>query len=271
MSLIGAACSVLPSVAHSFHGRPLALDRRAGGVGQHGAVSIYLEESMTGRGARGMLTVSVALAGVSCGGGGTGPGGQGTAVMAKANPSGDGQSGAIGTALPAPLRVQITDGGAPVVGRAVNWQIQAPGAGVNPATSSSGADGIATTTVTLPRFKRRYRHLHRGQRPPQSFVATSTGVGTAVTVSVLNDTVLPSAFELRAGGTVTFTWAVTAIGHNVNPVPPAGIPASPGLPGVQNGPFSFDAVFPTTGTYQFFCTAHGSANSGMRGAITVVP
>lgn len=229
---------------------------------------------MTGRMAKGALVVAVIGAGASCGGGGTGPGGQVTAVMAKPDPSGDGQSGAIGTALPAPLRVQITDGGSPVAGRTVSWQIQAPGAAVNPATSSTGADGIASTTVTLPPFGG--SHVISAAATgvlgsPQSFVATSTGVGSAVTVSVINDAFFPSAFDLRAGGTVTFLWATSAIGHNVSPAPPADIPASPGLPGVQNGPFSFDVVFPLTGTFQFFCTAHGSLTSGMRGAITVVP
>lgn len=229
---------------------------------------------MIGRATSQTLMAAVILAGVSCGGGGTDPGGQGAAVMAKATPSGDGQSGALGTVLPDPLRIQIIDGGAPVAGRTVNWQILAPGAGVSLATSSTGADGIATTMVTLPPFggNNVVTATSTGVTgSPQTFVATSTGIGTAVTVSVINDAFLPSAFELRAGGTVTFTWATSAIGHNVNPVPPADIPVSPGLPGTRDAPFSFAAVFPAPGSYRFFCTAHGSAISGMRGTITVVP
>ena len=52
---------------------------------------------------------------------------------------------------------------------------------------------------------------------------------------------------------------------------PANLPASPGLPGTHDAPFTFDAVFLGTGTFRFFCEVHGSANSGMRGTITVVP
>lgn len=229
---------------------------------------------MTGRAAKRLCVVVVGLAGAGCGSGSTDPGGQGTAVMAKANPSGDGQSGVIGEVLPAPLRVQITDGGSPVAGRTVAWQIQAPGASVSPATTQTGADGVAMTTVTLPPFggNNIVTAVSTGVNgSPQSFVATSTGAGTAVTILVVNDGFLPSAFELKAGGIVTFTWATSALRHNVTPVAPANLPASPGLPGTRDAPFTFDAVFLATGTYRFFCEVHGSANSGMRGTITVVP
>lgn len=227
---------------------------------------------MTGRGTRELIVVFLATAGVGCGGGGTDPGE--TAVMTKAGPSGDGQSAPLSTVLPEPLRVQIVDGGAPVAGRTVTWQIQAPGGSVSPAMTQTGADGIATTTVTLPPFGSAnvVSASSTGVNgSPQTFIVTSTGAGTAVTVSVINDAFLPSTFDLKAGGTVTFTWATSAFSHNVNPVAPTDIPASPGLPGSHNAPFSFDAVFPATGTFRFFCTVHGSANSGMRGTITVIP
>jgi plastocyanin len=194
--------------------------------------------------------------------------------MTKANPSGDGQSAPLGSTLPEPLRVLVTDGGGPVAGRTVVWQILAPGASVTPATTQTGADGIAGTTVTLPPYGSANvvsASSSGTNGSPQTFVATSTGAGTSVTVSVINDAFLPSTFDLKAGGTVTFTWAASAVSHNVNPVAPAEIPASVGLPGSHNAPFSFDAVFPVNGTFRFFCTVHGSANSGMRGTITVVP
>ncbi len=105
---------------------------------------------MTGRAASRVFAVIIAMAG--CGGGGTGPNGPGTAVMSKASPSGDGQSGPISTVLPDLLRVRILDGGAPVSGRTVSWQIQAPGGSLSPASSVTGADGVAATTVTLQPF-----------------------------------------------------------------------------------------------------------------------
>lgn len=225
---------------------------------------------MTGRG----VVCGIVMAGAGCGGA-TDPGGPGTAAMTKAAPSGDGQTGVLSTVLPAPLRVQIIAGGSPVAGRTVTWQIQAPGATASPVTTQTGADGIASTSVTLPPFGGSHVVTATStgvNGSPQNFVATSTGAGTAVTVSVINDSFFPATFDLKVGGTVTFTWASSALNHNVSPVAPMSIPASPGLPGSRNAPFSFDTVFPATGTYRFFCTVHSSADSGpMRGTITVVP
>jgi plastocyanin len=65
-------------------------------------------------------------------------------AMAKLAPSGDGQTGGIGTTLPLPLRVRITEDGVPLAGRVVTF---APGAGAGtliPATDTTDGDGIAS-------------------------------------------------------------------------------------------------------------------------------
>lgn len=95
--------------------------------------------------------------------------------------------------------------------------------------------------------------------------------GLTATVTVANDVFQPSAPGVKAGGTVTFVWASGAQNHNVTPVGSGSLPASEGLPGTRNAPYSFGATFTAVGTYPFFCSAHGSPTSGMRGSVTVVP
>ncbi|MDP9145764.1 MAG: hypothetical protein M3N43_13930 [Actinomycetota bacterium] len=65
-------------------------------------------------------------------------------AMAKLAPSGDGQTGGIGTTLPLPLQVRITEDGVPLAGRVVTFT-PGPGAGtLLPATDTTGIDGIAS-------------------------------------------------------------------------------------------------------------------------------
>lgn len=212
---------------------------------------------------------------LGCGGGSTGPGAN-DLVMAKASPSGDNQSGPVGTTLAASLRVVVTQAGAPVVGRTVTWSILASGGSVSPASSSTGADGVASTSVTLPPFAAtsQVRAVSNGATgSPVLFSVTSTGATNLLTVQVINNAFQPANAQLTAGGTVTFEWASGAGPHNVTPVAPNTIPASanPAPPGTHDAPYSFSANFPTTGVYAFFCGVHGAPSSGMHGSVTVVP
>jgi plastocyanin len=68
---------------------------------------------------------------------------------------------------------------------------------------------------------------------------------------------------------VNFTWGTGAAGHNVTPV--GSLPISPGHPALLSALQSFLQVFPTPGTFVYFCSAHGTAQAGMRGTVTVVP
>lgn len=85
----------------------------------------------------------------------SGPSGGGeepVVTMAKLAPSGDGQTGGIGTILPLPLRVRITEDGVPLAGRIVSFT---PGAGAGslvPATDTTDADGIASAEWHLANF-----------------------------------------------------------------------------------------------------------------------
>lgn len=64
--------------------------------------------------------------------------------------SGKGQQGILGQPLAQPLVVQvIDDAGAALPGLVVQWQVTSGSAALNPATSTTNAQGRASTTVTL--------------------------------------------------------------------------------------------------------------------------
>jgi plastocyanin len=195
-------------------------------------------------------------------------------VLTKASPSGDGQNGTVSATLANPLRVLVTQSGAAASGRAVNWSI-APATGeVNPSNSVTDANGIAATTVTLPPIAgpATVTATSAGASgSPQSFTLTATGAGTEVTVQVINTNFVPATFDLKVGGTVTFTWGAGSAGHNVTPVPPNLIPTSGNLPDTRSAPFSFQTTFPALGTFKFYCSIHGAPDVNMAGTITVIP
>ncbi len=131
----------------------------------------------------GILAAAATAVLLGCGGGGDSGGGPSPAglTVAKApSASGDGQSGEVGTPLAEPLRIIVTLDGAPQAGTAVTWSATGTGAGVDPASSTSGTDGIAATAWTL------------GQTAgPQSAQATVSGAtGSPVTFGA---TALPGA------------------------------------------------------------------------------
>lgn len=147
---------------------------------------------------------------------------------------------------------------------------------MNPASSSTGADGIASTTVTLPPFaaSNAVTAVSAGASgSPLHFSVTSTGATAAVTIEVVNNVFLPDNAQVEAGGTVTFQWSSGSRDHNVTPVAPNTIPMStnPAPPALHDTPYSFATTFPAAGTFVFFCGPHGTPSSGMRGVITVVP
>ena len=94
----------------------------------------------------------LALLVAGCGGGdgdtGPPPGDEPLVVQKAPTNSGDGQTGTVGEALGAGLRILITRAAEPEAGVGVQWAT-ANGGSLAPATSTSGADGIATTNWTL--------------------------------------------------------------------------------------------------------------------------
>jgi hypothetical protein len=91
------------------------------------------------------MAVAVFGAGCSDGAGPDDPGG----AEAIAAHDGNAQVGTVGVALPAPLRVKLTDeAGNPVAGVTVTWSVTAGGGSIT-ATSPTDAAGIAAATFTL--------------------------------------------------------------------------------------------------------------------------
>ncbi len=96
------------------------------------------------------------------------------------------------------------------------------------------------------------------------------------TINVQNNSFNPSSLTITQGTQITFSWVGS--GHNVAPAStnPLAEPASAGLPGTHNAPFSFAVTFGTQGVFRFYCTVHGAEPTpgtvtGMAGTITVQP
>ena len=199
-------------------------------------------------------------------------------VAKTATASGDAQNGTAGIALTNPLRVAVSDGGILADGETVTWATTSGGS-LSPATSTTDVNGVATTIWTLGPgggAQTATATVAGASGSPVTFTASSPVVPT-ITVAPGGALVFsPVTITISAGQSVRFVWAGGATNHNVSPdVGNASpLPSSPGLPALLNAPQDFNAVFPTAGTFKFFCTAHGanpSAGSvtGMSGTVTV--
>jgi plastocyanin len=191
-------------------------------------------------------------------------------IIALASPSGDGQTGTPGTPLDQPFRVLMANGSAqPEPGRTVTWAVTAGGGSLSPVTSTTDANGIATTRLTLgpsTGLNRVTASSPGANGSPRPFTATGVIPGEFIQVDVNNNSFSPASATIAAGGTVLFRWPEGARQHNIVPVAPQ---TKPSAPTVVDGPATHEETFPTRGTYNYFCSVHGSANGGMRGTIVV--
>jgi plastocyanin len=202
-----------------------------------------------------------------------------TLALAKtATNSGDAQAGTAGVALASPLRVVVNDGGLLQNGVTVNWAT-AGGGSLAPATSTTDASGVATTTWTLGAgggAQTATASVSGASGSPVTFTATSPVVPTITAAPGGALQFSPATITINAGQSVRFVWAAGATNHNVSPDlgTPSALPASPGLPALLDAPQDFNVVFPAAGTFKFFCAAHGANPSagnvtGMSGTVTV--
>jgi plastocyanin len=93
------------------------------------------------------------------------------------------------------------------------------------------------------------------------FTATATAAGAAG-VSVQDNVFNPANATLNAGGTVTWTWTGSNP-HDVTWVAGGFTNSSTQTSGTH------DVTFPSTGTFSYYCTVHGTPTTGMRGTVTV--
>lgn len=182
--------------------------------------------------------LTLAAAGIASCGGGSGPTNTNTPAIAKtATASGDGQTAQVGTALALPLRVVVTENGAPKAGATVTWAAAGTGASVNPTQATTDAGGVAATTWTLGTTagtETATATLSGATGSPVTFTATATAVPVpliAMTATASGDAqadsvaaTLPNPLRVlvtlsgavQAGDTVT--WATSGTGAAVNPV-----------------------------------------------------
>ncbi len=98
--------------------------------------------------------------------------------------------------------------------------------------------------------------------PAEAGVATN-----AITVGGSSNKFTPSTLTIKAGDTVTWTWAGGA--HTVTSGANCTSDMAYGTDGIQSAVGStFTHTYPTAGTFEFFCEPH-CASSGMKGTIVV--
>ena len=174
--------------------------------------------------------------------------------------SGNNQNGTARTALPNPLIVELRDANNdPVQGKQVNWAIVTGGGSVNPAGSTSGADGRAQTVFTpgcTVGNQTASATAASFTGSPATFQANVSSSGGAAAVDVNDNFFSPAAVTICAGEQVEWTWRGVAP-HNVTF--DAGGPNSMTLTGAGN---TFSRTFASTGTFTYLCTVHGTSMSG---------
>jgi plastocyanin len=197
-------------------------------------------------------------------------------VAAAPTSSGDGQTGPPGEALPEQLRVVITRASEPQEGIEVAWATTGGGS-LDPATSTTGADGIASSTWTLgptEGAQSATATVADAEGSPVTFTATAEAdepppPPADATIQVLGPSggnrFSPTNVTIQAGETVEWVWPPGAISHNV--VPDDTEPTSSGSP--TDGPNTYRYTFNTAGTYNFHCAVHEGL--GMTGTVTVEP
>ena len=151
---------------------------------------------------------------------------------------GNNQTGAASAALPAPLRVLVTDAdGAPLEGVDVEWEVVTGGGSV-PASSVSGADGVASATFVLGATigAQSARAVLEGVAgSPVTFTATASDA--AAGIQLLSVTPVPADAPfvhdtyVRDGIVFMFAWDEGVRIYDVGNGMAGGTPAVPKLVG----------------------------------------
>jgi plastocyanin len=180
--------------------------------------------------------------------------------------SGDGQSGAVGSTL-APLEVRVTNAaGEGLAGVEVTFTVTSGGgqivlgppgptntAGVTAAFLQLGAEqGTNTVDATVS----------SNPELTVTFTATATAAAGTTAVDVLDNFFAPTTAQVGPGGSVRWTWGGNNQ-HNVTWVSGGFSNSDTQASGTH------EVQFPSAGTFDYYCTIHGSPTSGMRGTIAV--
>jgi plastocyanin len=232
-------------------------------------------------GAAACLLAIVGCGGDDDGGSGPPPPEDPLEVAAAPAPNGNGQTGPPSAALPEDLRVVITRASDPQEGVQVAWAT-ASGGSLDPATSTTDADGIASSTWTLGPTAGAHSAtatVADADGSPVTFTATAEDdepppppPPADATIQVLGPSggnrFSPADVTIQVGQTVEWVWPSGAVGHNVTPDDTEPTSSGP----VVSGPETYSFTFNTAGTYNFYCVAHGTpGGGGMSGTVTVEP
>jgi plastocyanin len=179
--------------------------------------------------------------------------------------SGDNQSATVSQSLANPLVVRVRNaGGQGLQGVAVQWSVVQGGGTLGATSTTTNAQGEASTTYTVGSATGTNEvraSVQTALAINASFTATANAPSTGVTVGVANFQFTPPSATVAAGGTVT--WNFNQGIHNVTWVA-GGFTNSGDL-----GSGTYQVTFPAAGTYSYYCSIHGSPGSGMAGSITV--
>jgi plastocyanin len=190
------------------------------------------------------------------------------AATSLASLSGDQQRGEINSELAEPVVAKVSDQfGNGVAGVPVAWA--ATGASVSAASVPTDASGASAVNVTLGGTVGSITITATAASltgSPVTFTGTADEPAPPTTnITIVNNAFQPGSITVSAGTTVTWTWAATAIDHNVTPV--GTEPARSGNP--RDGPATYQFTFNTPGTYAYYCQIHGGPTFGMRGTVIV--
>jgi plastocyanin len=186
------------------------------------------------------------------------------AAAALTMTGGDQQVRPVNSELPDLLSVKVSDGfGNGVAGVGVDWATTGD-AELSATSVTTDATGTSAVGVVLGATEGPITITATSvglSGSPVTFTATAAPPGpVSANVSVVNNSFQPSSLTVAAGTTVTWTWAPTAVNHNVAPTPPGTEPPGSGPP--SSAPDTYSYQFNTPGTYRYFCEVHGSSMSG---------
>lgn len=213
----------------------------------------------------------VSLAACSGGDDGTGPPPSGPLLISRAEASGDAQSAPAGTALALPLRVRVTREGVAVRSALVTWTPASGAGSVGPTQTLTGSDGIAMTVWSLGPGAGTQALQATIQSSPAAAVAfTATAVpdvGPSATVDLFTSGTTrfaPSTLNIVVGTTVSWVWR-----DGFHDIIPTGTPTFPGVSVAREGGPAYRIAFTQVGSYNYYCSVHGTPISGMRGVVVV--
>jgi adhesin/invasin len=177
---------------------------------------------------------------------------------------GNNQSTTVNQPLANPLTVVVKNaGGTALANVDVSWAVTGGGGTLGMSNSMTNASGIASNTYTAGASAGANEisaAVTSNSTLNVQFTATSTAIMNGA-VSVEDNLFDPDAVDVSVGGTVTWTWN-GAVGHNVTWVSGGFSNSSTQTSGTH------DVTFNSAGTYQYYCTIHGTPTTGMRGTVT---